>query len=69
MHINDHGLYQDDGLMVEQDRRRENDNIREKLFKLFKRSGFDIKIETNLKIIQYLDIELDLINESVSPYT
>lgn len=67
MHINDDGLYQDDGLMVEQDRRRENDNIREKLFKLFKRSGFDIKIETNLKIIQYLDIELDLINESVAP--
>lgn len=58
MHIDNHGLYRDDGLMVELNRSRENYNIRKKLVKLFK------DLEMYLKVVQYVDIKMDLVNKT-----
>lgn len=58
MHIDNHGLYRDDGLMVELNRSRENYNIRKKLVKLFK------DLEMYLKVVQYVDSKMDLVNKT-----
>lgn len=43
-----------------------NDNIRKKLFNLFKNVGFEISVEMNLNVVQYLGLKQVLVNESVS---
>lgn len=63
IHVSKQGLYWDDGLIV-LDKRKWNDRIRKKIFKLFKELGFDIEVEINLKVVQYLDVELNHIRES-----
>lgn len=68
VHINDHGLYRDDGLMVVSAKRRTNNNIRKKLFPLFNHLGFKITVYLNVKSVQYLDVELNLTTGTVSPY-
>lgn len=54
--------------MVVPDNRRNNDKIRKLLFKFFKRLGFVIEVDINQKVAQYLDVELNLQNNNVSPY-
>ena len=44
------------------------DKLRKKITKIFKEIGFKIDIETNLKIVNFLDITFNLINGSYKPY-
>ena len=44
------------------------DQLRKKIIKIFKEIGFKIGIETNLKIVDFLDITFNLINGSYKPY-
>lgn len=69
IHVIDYDQYREDGSIVVFDKRKENDRIRKTLFNVFNELTFDIEFERNLKFVQYLNIELNLINKIVSPYT
>ena len=42
--------------------------IREKIHWLFNKLGFNLDIQTNLKVTDYLDVTLNLYNTTVSPF-
>ena len=44
------------------------DHVRENVIQLFKDIGFLIDIETNLKIVNFLDITFNLSNGTFKPY-
>ena len=47
---------------------RQIDQLRKKIIKIFKENGFKTDIETNLKIVDFLDLTFNLINSSYKPY-
>ena len=44
------------------------DQLRKRIIKIVKETGFKIDIETNLKIVNFLDMTFNLINGSYKPY-
>ena len=65
----DIGLYRDDGLILLRNRNEQlTDRIRKNVIKLFKEIGFKIEIETNVKIVNYLDVTFNLANSTYKPY-
>ena len=69
MNINDVGLYRDDGLGVMRNLSGpETDRKRKDLINIFKDCGLSITCETNLKIVNFLDIQLNLENNTIRPY-
>lgn len=66
---NDVGLYRDDGLAVFTNiSGMQADRIKKHFHAIFKRNGLDLEIECNLKIVNYLDITLNLENGTYQPY-
>ena len=64
-----YGLYRDDGLGIFRRLGKPDIERRKKrIIQIFKRHGLDITIKANLKIAQYLDVELDLMNNMYRPY-
>ena len=65
----DIGLYQDDGPMLLQNTNGQlTDKIRKNVIKLFKEIGLKIEIETNLKIVNFLDVTFNLTNSTYRSY-
>ena len=65
----DIGLYQDDGLAAFKNvGARTSNNIGKRFAKCFKKHGLNITIQTNQKIVDYLDVTFDLNNGSFRPY-
>ena len=65
----DLGLYRDDGLALFHCKTdKEMDNIRKDFIKIFKELDLRITIETNLKIVNFLDVTLDLNTGKFKPY-
>ena len=63
------GLYRDDGLGVIWDTPRNSaDRIRKEIIKVFKNLGLNITIQITLKVVDFLDVSLNLSTESVHPY-
>ena len=63
------GLYRDDGLAeFKNTTGRQSDKIRKDITKIFKDVGFDITIQANLKIVNFLDVTFDLQNGTYKPY-
>ena len=56
----DIGLYRDDGLALSKFSRRKNEQIKKKICEIFKINGLTITITANLKVIDFLDVTLDL---------
>ena len=64
-----HGLYRVDSLMIQEYiNGQQIDQLRKKIIKIFKKIGFKIGIETNFKIVNFLDLTFNLINGSYKPY-
>ena len=58
-----------DGLIIVDKRTpKKCDDIRKRLYKLFDEFGFRLDITTDLKIIDYLDVTLNLYSGTVSPF-
>ena len=58
-----------DGLIfLQKAKGREVDQITKKVIKIFKDVGFKIEIQTNLKIVDFLDVTLNLSNGAYSLY-
>ena len=65
----DIGLYRDDGLMILRNKRgRATDKVRKDVIQVFKNNNFQIEIETGLKIVNFLDVTLNLNNNTYQPY-
>ena len=61
------GLYRDDGLVICKGTRRQNENTKKQLCEIFRRNKLKITVEVNLKVIDFLDVELDLERDLFSP--
>ena len=62
------GLYRDDGLAVIASSPRQVDILKKKIQAIFNSVGLDVTVEANLKIINFLDICMDLDAEIYKPY-
>ena len=62
------GLYRDDGLGVSNKTPRQNENLKKQLVRIFSRNGLDIKVDVNLKTVDFLDVTFDLTDKSFRPY-
>ena len=62
------GLYRDDGLAVSHGTPTEIEKTKQKICKIFVNNGLKITIETNKKIIDYLDVTLNLQAGTHQPY-
>ena len=58
------GLYRDDGLSIIEGNGQEVERIRKKLIKLFLEEGLKITTEGNITVVDFLDVALDLQNNS-----
>ena len=66
---NDVGLYRDGGLGIFRNLSGpEIERVRKEIITIFKECGLSLTTKTNLKVVQFLDIELDLINNTYRPY-
>ena len=65
----DCGLYRDDGLLILRNvNGQQIDRMRKNIIKTFKDIGFAIDVETNLKIVDFLDTTFNLNNGTYRPY-
>ena len=64
----DNILYRDDGLGASCARPRQVELIKKKICKVFNENGLQVTVEANKKVVQYLDVELNLNDETFKPY-
>lgn len=62
------GLYRDDGLAATTQTPRETERIKKQICNVFKNNNLKITIEANKKVVNFLDVTLDLNNEKFKPY-
>ena len=62
------GLYRDDGLAVCSATPKQIEKTKQEICKVFKANNLSITIEANKKIVNYLDVTLDLTNRSFKPF-
>ena len=62
------GLYRDDGLAICDKTPFETENIKKEICKIFKENNLNITIEANKKIIDFLDITMNLKTGEHKPY-
>ena len=65
----DCGIYRDDGLLILRNGNGQQiDRMRQNIIRIFKDIGFAIDVETNLKIVDFLDIMFNLNNGTYRTY-
>ena len=65
----DSDLYRDDGLIILRNTNGQKmERIRKSVMKIFKDVGFKTEVKSNLKIVHFLDVTLNLRNECYGPY-
>ena len=62
------GCYRDDGLAVTLLRPRQAEMLKKRLCKLFNDNGLSIEVNVNIKIVNFLDVTLDLNSGIFKPY-
>ena len=63
------GLYRDDGLAIFRNKSGpQSERIKKHIQSIFKSKGLDIVIQSNIKIVNYLDITLNLNDSTYRPY-
>jgi hypothetical protein len=67
-HGNGFGLYRDDGLGVIRATARTIESIKKDLCNIFREHGLRITIEANKKVVNFLDVTLNLTNGNFKPY-
>ena len=63
------GLYRDDGLAVLQQTPRATERIKKEICHIFRQCDLKITIEANKKVVNFLDVTLDLNTEKFKPYS
>ena len=68
-HLNlNFGLYRDDGCGSNTLTPRQRENMKKDICKIFQSFGLQITIETNIKVVNFLDVTLDLNTHTHRPY-
>ena len=62
------GLYRDDGLGVLDGTKRQNEVIKKKICDIFRKNQLKITVEVNMKIVDFLDVTLDLERDKFCPF-
>ena len=62
------GIYKDDGLSVTSASARQVEATKKKICETFRKHNLNITIEANKKIVQFLDVELNLTSDTYKPY-
>ena len=62
------GLYRDDGLAVTNQTHRNADKIKKEICKIFKENGLSITDDANKKVVDFLDVTLNLNTGLYQPY-
>ena len=62
------GLYRDDGLGISTARPRQAEKAKQDICKTFQENGLKITIEVNKKVVNSLDVTLDLNSGQYKPY-
>ena len=62
------GLYRDDGLGISKATPQETEHIKKHICKIFKANDLKITIEANKKVVNFLDVTLDLNTGEYMPY-
>ena len=62
------GLYRDDGLAVSDGTSRQIENLKKKVCKVFQDNKLSCTIEANLKVVNFLDVTLDLNTGVYKPF-
>ena len=65
----DVGLYRDDGLAIIHKPPGEAENIKRKLCEKFKQLGLQITADTNITVVDFLDVTLDLKKKEYKPFS
>ena len=66
---NNSGLYCDDGLIFLRNvNGQKMDPVRKNVIKISKEVGFKIEVQTQLKIVNFLDVTFNLVNGTYRPY-
>ena len=63
------GFYRDDGLAVLQQTPRATERIKREICRIFRKCDLKITIEANKKVVNFLDVTLDLNKETFKPYS
>ena len=63
------GLYRDDGLAVLDQTPQKIEKIKKEICKVFAKNNLRITIEANKKVVNFLDVTLDLTTEKYKPYS
>ena len=63
------GLYRDDGLAVLDQTPQKIEKIKKEICKVFAKNNLRITIEANKKVVNFLDVTLDLTTETYKPYS
>ena len=63
------GLNRDDGLAVLQQTPKATERIKKEICKIFRKCDLKITIEANKKVVNFLDVSLDLSTEKLKPYS
>ena len=64
----DIGLYRDDGLLVAECSPRNIEKLKQEICAIFHTNGFKLTIDANRKLVNFLDVTLNLENDSFKPY-
>ena len=62
------GKFRDDGLGVSSATPRQIDQIKKKICEVYKKHGLSITVDANKKVVQFLDVEFNLENETYQPF-
>ena len=62
------GKFRDDGLGASDARPRQVEKIKKKICEVYNKHGLQITVEANKKVVQFLDVELNLNEETFKPY-
>ena len=62
------GLYREDGLGVTKTSPQQAKLIKKEMCSIFAKYGLKITIEANKKVINFLDVTLNLVNSKYLPY-
>ena len=65
----DIGLYRDDGLAILQQTPKEIERVKKEICKIFAQNALKITIEANKKVVNFLDVTLDLNTGKFKPYS
>ena len=62
------GKFRDDGLGVSSATPRQIEQIKKKICEVYRKHGLSITVEANKKVVQFLDVELNLEKETFKPF-